>query len=82
MGHTWVGYSSPRSGSDSEAQFHKSRRTSWRDVTWRDESSQDETSERGGGGARVALLFSLTYQVVQRPTLYIGLHLSQLSMWD
>jgi hypothetical protein len=31
---------------------------------------------------RVALLFSLTYQVVQHPTLYVGIHLSQLSMWD
>jgi hypothetical protein len=29
-----------------------------------------------------ALLFSLTYQVMQHPTLYVGLHLSQLFMWD
>jgi hypothetical protein len=30
----------------------------------------------------VTLLFSLTYQVVQHPTLYVGLYLSQLFMWD
>jgi hypothetical protein len=37
--------------------------------------------ERGGGGAHV-WYFSLIYQVVQHPALYVGLHLSQLSMWD
>jgi hypothetical protein len=45
-----------------------------------DMSSRDDTSEEEE--ERVALLFSLTYQVVQHPTLYVGLHLSQLSMWD
>jgi hypothetical protein len=52
----------------SEAQFRKPRRAH------RIEMSKEEE------GARVALLFSLTYQVVQHPTLYIVLHLSQLSM--
>jgi hypothetical protein len=53
----------------SEAQFRKPRRT--------------RASRRARRrSTRVALLFSLTYQVVQHPTLYVGLHLFQLSMWD
>jgi hypothetical protein len=43
-----------------------------------DVSRRDERARRRS--ARVALLFSLTYQVVQLPILYVGLHLSQLSM--
>jgi hypothetical protein len=53
----------------SEAQFRKPRR-----------ARRVETSKEEEEGARVALLFSLTYQVVQHPTLYIGVHLSQLFM--
>jgi hypothetical protein len=48
-------------------------------VSCRDERARRMRMRRS---TRVALLFSLTYQVVQHPTLYIDLHLSQLSMWD
>jgi hypothetical protein len=51
-----------------------------RDVLCRDERARRRRRRRRS--AHVALLFLLTYQVVQHPTLYVGLHLSQLSMWD
>jgi hypothetical protein len=56
----------------SEVQFCKLRRA--RVVTCRVKSRQDERARRRRS-ACVALLFSLTYQVVQHPTLYVGLSL-------
>jgi hypothetical protein len=94
--HIWVGYTTPQSGSDpnrlaitrlpKDLIFPDNKRKLGSRLNLLSMSVERvmkyRAMRRTKRSARVPLLFSLTYQVVEQPILYAGITFFQLSIWD